>query len=242
MLKIWNAANFRRTLTAICLIGAPLLFSAAEFVSPPGAETNSSEAMLAQVAQYRTDQLLLVVFGTLSAILFIPLVFGLIHMLSDRGVVLGHIGGGLTLLGSALIISLDGMNLALWAMTAPGMDLSAMAKVLDGMGNSPIMMVLFMSHWIFAIGILLLGIALWQARICPRWASLCIILAPLIDFILGSVLGDGLVISVLSDALFIIGFGGIAWKLLVTSDAEWEQMAAKEAPQPIHKNTVIEAI
>ncbi len=242
MLKIWNAANFRRTLTAVCLIVAPLLFAAAEFVSPPGPESNSSEALLEQVTKYHTDQLLLVIFGTLSAILFIPILFGLIHMLSDRGVALGHIGGGFALLGSALIISLNGMNLALWAMTGPGMDLSAMAKVLDNITSSPIMGVLFMSHWFFAIGILLLGIALWYARVAPRWASLCIFLAPLIDFTLGSVLGDVLMISILSDALFIIGFGGLAWVLLTTSDDRWERLAAKETRQNIHKSTATDAI
>ena len=32
MLKIWDASNFRRTLTGLCLIGAPLAFMVSEVI------------------------------------------------------------------------------------------------------------------------------------------------------------------------------------------------------------------
>jgi hypothetical protein len=225
MLKIWDAANFRRTLTALCLIGAPLFFAGAELLSPPQVD-NDPNAMLANMAQYHERQMTSTLLGIGAAILFIPLVFGLIHMLSERGVVLGHLGGGLLLLGNMTSTVLGGLNLALWAMSAPGIDRAAMAAPLAQIGQSPVLGLLIFGHNIFALGMVLLGIGLWRARVAPRWAGICIALAVIVDVAGGMILGDSLAISVLSDALLIVGFGGVAWDLLSETDEQWERMVA----------------
>jgi hypothetical protein len=224
MLKIWDAANFRRTLTALCLIGAPLFFAGAELLSPPQVD-NDPTAMLANLAQYHDRQLISTMLGVGAAILFIPLVFGLIHMLSEHGVVLGHLGGGLILLGNMTNTVLSGLNLALWAMSTPGVDRSAMVTPLTLIGQSPILGLLISGHDVFALGILLLGIGLWRARVAPGWAGICIALAVIVDVAGGITFGDSMITSVLSDALLIVGFGGVAWELLTVSDEQWERMA-----------------
>lgn len=224
MLKIWDAANFRRTLTALCLIGAPLFFAGAELLAPPQVDNNPN-AMLANLAQYHDRQYISTLLGIAAAILFIPMVFGLIHMLSERGVVLGHLGGGLMLLGNMTSTVLSGLNLALWAMSAPGVDRAAMAVPLNQIGQSPVLGLLITGHDIFALGMVLLGIGLWRARVAPRWAGICIVLAVIVDIAGGIALGDSMITSVLSDALLIVGFGGVAWELLTVSDEKWERMA-----------------
>ncbi len=224
MLKIWDAANFRRTLTALCLIGAPLLFAAAELLSPPQVDNNPN-VMLANLAQYHDRQYISTLLGIGAAILFIPLVFGLIHMLSERGVVFGHLGGGLILLGNMTSTVLSGLNLALWAMSAPGVDRTAMAAPLAQLGQNPALALLITGHDIFALGILLLGIGIWRARVAPGWAGICIALAVIVDVAGGVAFGDTMITSVLSDALLIVGFGSVAWELLTVSDEKWEQMA-----------------
>src|SRR5512142_2085701 len=184
MLKIWDAANFRRTLSALCLIGAPLFFAGAELLAPPQDATNPN-AMLASLAQFHSRQMISTVLGIIASILFVPLVFGLIHMLSERGVVLGHIGGGLMLLGNMLNTVLGGLNLALWAMSAPGVDRQAMSAPLMQMGQSPVMGLLLLGHYFFALGIILLGVALWRAKAAPGWAGICIVLAVVVDVLGG---------------------------------------------------------
>jgi hypothetical protein len=223
VLKIWDAANFRRTLTALCLIGAPLFFAGAELLSPPQVD-NDPTAMLANLAQYHDRQMISTLLGIGAAILFIPLVFGLIHILSERGVVLGHLGGGLILLGNITGVVLGGLNLALWAMSAPGIDRSAMVAPLTVMGQSPVLGLLISGHDIFALGILLLGIGLWRAGVAPRWAGICIFLAVIVDVAAGIAFGDSLIVSVLSDALLIIGFGSLGWELLTESDKKWQRI------------------
>jgi hypothetical protein len=225
MLKIWDAANFRRTLTALCLIGAPLLFAGAELLSPPQVD-NDPNAMLANLAQYHDRQLISTLLGIGASILFIPLVFGLLHMLSERGVVLGHLGGGLMLLGNMTSTVFGGVNLMLWAMSAPGVDRSAMVAPMMQLGQSPVLGLLISGHDIFALGIVLIGIGLWRARLAPSWAGICIALAVIVDVAGGIALGDSMITSVLSDALLIVGFGGVAWELLTVSDAKWERWAA----------------
>jgi hypothetical protein len=224
LLKIWDAANFRRTLTALCLIGAPLLFAAAELLSPPQVDNNPN-VMLANLAQYHDRQYISTLLGIGAAILFIPLVFGLIHMLSERGVVFGHLGGGLILLGNMTSTVLSGLNLALWAMSAPGVDRTAMAAPLAQLGQNPALALLITGHDIFALGILLLGIGVWRARVAPGWAGICIALAVIVDVAGGVAFSDTMITSVLSDALLIVGFGSVAWELLTVSDEKWEQMA-----------------
>jgi hypothetical protein len=46
-----------------------------------------------------------------------------------------------------------------------------------------------------------------------------------VDVAGGIAFGDSMITSVLSDALLIVGFGGVAWELLTESDEQWEQMA-----------------
>lgn len=227
MLKIWNAANFRRTLAALCLIGAPLFFSASELLAPPGVEGNDIPAMLANLARYHDRQMQATMLEIAAAILFIPVFFGLMHLLSERGVVWGHIGGGIALLGDALILVMSGANLALWAITAPGVDLSAMLTPMNVFGSSPVVGVMFMAYYLFSIGFLLLGIGLWRSRTVPTWAPVCLMLAVLMDYVIGSFLGDSMIISVITDALLIVGLSGVAWHLLTIGDAGWTAMTAK---------------
>lgn len=232
MLKIWNAANFRRTMTALCLIVAPLFFSAAELLTPSGYEGNDTSAMLANLARNHDRLLQSTVIEIIAAILFVPMIFGLIHLMSERGVVLGHIGGGIMLLGDSLILVMSGANLALWAITAPGVDLSAMVAPMNIFGSNPVVGVLFMAYYLFSIGFLLLSVGLWRSHAIPTWAPICMVLAVLVDFVIGSILGDSIIISVISDALLIVGLSGAAWHMLTVNDARWNSMTEKMKSPP----------
>lgn len=224
MLKIWDAANFRRTLTAICLIGAPLFFAAAELLSPPGTDSMDPAAILAQISQYHDQEMLTIILSSIAAILFIPLAVGLIHTFSERGVVLGHLGGGMIVLSSVLIIGLNGVNFVLWGMAAPGMNQAAMVPAMAAMMNNPILGVLFLGHWLFTFGILFLGIALWRSGAVPRWAGITLVLTVILEVGGGTLLGETPIFSALVDAMLVAGFGGVAWQLLTTSDAYWARM------------------
>jgi hypothetical protein len=85
MLKIWNAHNFRRTLAGICLIVSPLLLVIAFGVGPTDPSTADT---LTPVAANRTGMIVQSAVFLLSTILLVPALFGLVHLLSHRGVIL----------------------------------------------------------------------------------------------------------------------------------------------------------
>ena len=85
MLKIWDASNFRRTLAGLYMMVSPLLLVIAFGVGPTD---SSTEDTLAAVATNRTGMIVQSAVFLLSTILLVPALFGLVHLLSHRGVIL----------------------------------------------------------------------------------------------------------------------------------------------------------
>ena len=54
----------------------------------------------------------------ISIALMVPAVLGLMHMLREREVAFGHVGGGLAMLGLLAFAGIVGMELVLWQMAA----------------------------------------------------------------------------------------------------------------------------
>ena len=100
MLKIHDATNFRRTATGLCLVAATLLMTAGMLATPWETEDSLRgylDALAANPAQGQVSATLLH-YGFL---LFVPGFLGLLAVLRGRGVVLGHVGVALAVLGWA---------------------------------------------------------------------------------------------------------------------------------------------
>ena len=52
--------------------------------------------------------------------LMVPAVLGLMHMLRERQVAFGHVGGGLAMLGLLAFTGIVAMELVMWQMAAAG--------------------------------------------------------------------------------------------------------------------------
>jgi len=226
MLKIWNAANFRRTTAGLCLVLAPLFFAVA-LLGPQS--SGSVAAQLANLAQHRDQLVAAGLFGIASSILFLPAVFGLLHQIRGRGVVYAHVAGILMIYSLVVAAALGGINLMFWEMTRPGLNRAAMVSLLRGIEHAPVAAPLLAGHYLFVLGILVLGIALWRADVHPRWAAILLILLPVPVVALSPVgqLAPDLISSVIS----VVGFSALGLRLLVTPDADW---AATTSPQAIN--------
>lgn len=221
MLKIWEPTNFRRTLGGLCLILAPILFAIAE-ITYPSSDGNGAQQL--DVAARNHDVMLAdIYFGMASAILFIPAVFALLHVTRRRGVVLGHVAAVLTVAGVCLAhLALGGLQLMLWAMAAPGVDRLAMAAFIDKTMQNPAGLPLVLGHELFALGVIVFGIAVWRSGFGYRWAGPAIAVGVVID-IVGGIAGlPDPYISILSDAIFVTGLAAVGLKVLLTSDPDWE--------------------
>ena len=222
MLKISDAAHFRRVVAGLSLLAAPALFAIAVTATPDS--SGSSAAQLARYAQHRDQLLAVVLCGLASSMLFVPALFGLLHRIRSRGVVYGHVAAVLIVYGLVTAAAVFGVNVMFWVMTKPGMNRSAMASLLNGLehGSALLAAPLLAGHYLFAIGIVLLGIAVWCARLAPRWAAILVIAWPVSAAVL-SPAGDNA--SAVSGAIGIIGFAALGWRTLTTPDASWDAPA-----------------
>ena len=228
MLKIWDPVNFRRTLGGLCLILAPALFAVVEITFPGGNGTGAEQ--LATAAANHDLMLADIYMGIASAILFIPAVFALLHVTRGRGVVLGHVAAILTVVGVCLAhLSLAGLQLMLWAMAAPGVDRQTMASFIDKTQQNPAGLPLVMGHELFALGIIVFGIAVWRSGFGYRWAGPAIALGVVLDIAGGMAGLPDLVASVVSDAIFATGLAAVGLRVLLTPDAAW-QAAVESSP------------
>ncbi|QGF23180.1 hypothetical protein [Raineyella fluvialis] len=198
----------QRWIAAGCLVAAPLLFAAAEFLSPSG-EGTPDQLLDALAAASRTAPLGLVA-GLLSSAFFVPGLFGLLSRPMARGRLLAE--AGLTLLYYGLLanIALGGLNVMFLAMADPRMDRAAMVQLFDRMTREPVVGPLLAGHYLMALGALLLGLGLWRGGVGPRWAAAAVGLSGVTDAALGMVAPD-LVASVVSNGLLIGGFVAYAW-------------------------------
>ena len=231
MLKIGNTAHFRRTVAGLCLVAAPLLFAAAEIATPQ--PSGNAAAQLASYAQHRDQLLAGLLCGIASSMLFVPALFGLLHQIRGRGVVYAHVAAGMIVYGLVTAAALGGINVMFWEMTKPGMNRTAMINVLNGLEHGSALpgAPLLAGHYLFALGVVLLGIALWRARIAPRWAGILVALFPVSDVAL-SPAGD--IASLVSDAIGVVGFAALGLRLLAASDEAWDQ-TPEISPEPLRQ-------
>jgi hypothetical protein len=233
MFKIWDPTNFRRTLGGLCLILAPVLFAVAEITYP--VDGRSASELLDGAARNQDLLLADVYIGIASAILFLPAVYALLHVTRRRGVVLGHIAAVMTVLGICLAhLAFAGVQLMLWTMANPGVDRQAMVTFLDRSLQNPAGAPLLAGHYFFALGLIVFGVAVWRSGFGYRWAGPAISIGVIVD-IAGGMLGiPELVMSVVSDAIFVSALAAVGLKVLLTSDADWQaEGEAVRGPQPV---------
>jgi hypothetical protein len=224
MLKIWDANNFRRTLAGLCLITASLALGAADLIriSVEG-DAQGTRDQFDNIAASPGVWQVATVLNMLGIVLFVPAVLGLLHLLHHRGAVLGHIGGGLLLIGLLGFAAHNaGYYGTLGAVSAPGIDQEQMIRFWQAAETVPGNLVSLLMFLIgYVLGMVLLGVGLFWARVVPRWTAALIVL-----YVVGTLFAsEGLLIALISWMLLFVGLGTIGFMLLRQSDADWAKHA-----------------
>lgn len=218
MFTISNAANFRRTVAGCCLIIASPILAVGVALLPD--YTTDSATELAQYAAQRGQALAGGLLTIAFALVFVPGLFGVLHRIRGRGVVYGHVAALLLTFGSIMTVVMGTIQLLTYEMTAPGLDRASMARLLDAVNNDhaiTLPMVLG-TNFLFSIGLILLGVAVWRSHVAPWWSALAVILFPVLGYLPG-----GLAALAGSFAVGAVGFGVIGARLLTCTDADWDQ-------------------
>jgi hypothetical protein len=213
VLKINDANNFRRTAPGLCLIAAPLVGLVSAFITPRFTGGMGDE--LAAISEHTGRWLVGEFLNLISFFLFMLAVLGIMHLLRHRGVVLGHVGGGLILLGAFFHGAIIGFALVEVPLVESEGARDRMIEFADGMYESAAFMMILFPFLSFFVGWILLAIALWRARVAPLWVAATLGVAPLSEFF-----GPEAVSPELMFALFLIAFGYVGLRVLRLSDKD----------------------
>lgn len=213
-----RVAAYRRRVAGACLVLAPLAFAAAELLAPEGSGT--SRQILDAWAAHRTAGLLSCFAGLLATLLFLPGIFGLVSPLVGRGRRAAHIAVGTILYGLVMAhAALVGVNLVFYAMTDPSLDRNQMVRLGDVlMHDVPVGAPLLLGHYVFAIGVVSLAIAIIRSGAHPRWTGIALIAALVSDMVLSSLPLAADIGAVVSGALLVAGFATIGIRMLTGTE------------------------
>ena len=216
MLTLSDPIRFRRGLSSASLLLAPLLGLASAAVAPPYSSNLTID--LALISAHHSAFLANAIGEAAAWILFIPGVLGIVHLLRHRGVVLGHVGGVLAVLGMISFVAESAIAQATAVMARDAGHRALYAQTVSSIRHSPLVAFLLLAL-LGEIGLILLAIAARQARRAPRWVVAAVVVAVLADF---APLPNpfGLIMSWL---LMALAFGRIGWAIRTTTDAEWQQ-------------------
>jgi hypothetical protein len=163
------------------LVAAPALGLISELVVPRD-ETTTAAAELAFVAANSTGYLVADLLAFVAAALFAVGVIGLVGTVRDRGRLPARIGGTMVVIGALALVAHPMLLLALRDLAVTG-DPATMAAANEAMSNGvAAMLILVMRLFGFDLGLAVLVIALWRARLLPGWLAPAGLLALVADF------------------------------------------------------------
>ncbi|MER6515039.1 hypothetical protein ABT158_50125 [Nonomuraea sp. NPDC001636] len=208
-----NPRTFRRWAAGLCLIVAPLVHVAG-ILTDPALRQGRGDDTVGVYGQYPEQVSVSASALHWSWVLLLPGIVGMVHLIRGRGVVLGHIAGGITFLGIVNFSSLmlgdffySRLERALPAAEGAGIADQAFADPGARFGFQ-------LPGFVGLFGLFLLGLTLAYARRGPWWAPVAmltgILTAPIFPY--GTIAGG---------TLYLAGAGVIGLRMLRMSDDEW---------------------
>lgn len=210
--------RFRKSVAGLCMIGAPLLFLAATIITP-GFDTNES-AQLALIAESRDAWITATLLAMGGWALFLVATLGVMHMLRERSVVAGHLGGALALLGTLSAIAGTALGVVLWQMAA-STNTAAMTSVYAALNdNAAALIPLSILSLGVTAGYILLAWALYRAHVAPVTVAGALGVAAILFTI--AVLVASQALYIIASAFLLVGLGMLGYQVLQESVEDWE--------------------
>jgi hypothetical protein len=191
MSGISDAHHFRKMVAGFCMVFAPLCMLVGFIVDP-----DASYAFL-----------------FIGAVLMVPAALGLMHMLREREVAFGHMGGGLSLVGLMGMAGLVGMDVGGTS------DLVDRVDHLTGVGNW-----MFVATMGFGLGMAMLGMGVFRAHAVMSWAAACLMIGGIAFDV--ALLASSAGIAIAGSAAMLAGIGSTGLTVWRESDDAWDHTPA----------------
>ena len=211
--------HFRKMVAGVCMLLAPLLLLAGTIIHP-GLKTDEA-ALLASAASNLDAWYLAEMLALVAIVLAVPATLGLMHMLRERQVAAGHVGGALALIGLLAFTGATAIHLVVWQMAHPGLDHGQMVSLLRRVDDATgIFIPFYLCTFAFALGYLVLAVGLAAARaISPVMAGCIALGAVLLSVAYATAI---MWLFIVAAALLLVGLGSTGVAVLRETDAEWE--------------------
>jgi hypothetical protein len=230
MTHLSDAHHFRKLVAGFCMVASPLLFLIAMVVHPA---TGTEEASLVAAAAGSPDAWYIAHLLVLVAIvLAVPAVLGLMHMLREREVAFGHLGGGLAMVGLLAftgLVTVEG--LVGWQMAEAG-DRGEMVALLERLYDTTgVVVPLYVMSFAFTLGVICLAIGLYMARAVQSWMAVCLVAGAVAAAIGGAAAIEWL--AIVGAAILLVGLGSIGRMVLTETDEDWEHTPEYRGFRPL---------
>ena len=206
-----DARAFRRTAAGLCLVAAPLVYVAGVVADPALRQGGDTVGVYGRYPEQVSVSASLLHW---SWVLLVPGIIGMIHLIRHKGVIFGHIAGGLALLG---VVNFSALMLGdfFYSRLERALPAEQGARIADQAFADPGATFGFqVPGFVGLLGLFLLGLALAYSRRTPWWAPFAM---------LAGILGAPVypVGTIVGGLLYLAGAGVIGLRMLRMTDDEW---------------------
>jgi len=224
-----DAHHFRKMLAGACMVVAPVVLLAAMVIHP--ASDMDEATQVATIADNLDAWYVAHLLALISIAVMVPAVLGLMHMLREREVAFGHVGGALTMLGLLAFTGIVAMELVMWQMAAGGETREAVTLLERLNETAGIVIPFVVVSFGFALGVACLAIGLYRARVVQSWMAISVAAgAILFGVAIGSAMNW---LAIVAAAFLVVGLGAIGRMVLQETDEAWEHTPEYDGFRPV---------
>jgi hypothetical protein len=211
------------------MVAAPVVLLVSMVIHP--ASDMNEATQVATIADNLDAWYVAHLLALISIALTVPVILGLMHMLREREVAFGHVGGGLAILGLLAFAGVVGMELVMWQMVAGGSTREAVALLERLNETAGIVIPFVLVSFGLTLGLACLAFGLYRARAVQSWMAIFVAAGAIL---LGVAFGAALNwLATVAAAFLVVGLGAIGRMVLRETDEAWEHTPEYEGFRPV---------
>ena len=211
------------------MVVAPIVLLVAMVIHP--ASDMNEATQVATIADNLDAWYVAHLLALIAIAVMVPALLGLMHMLREREVAFGHVGGGLAMLGLLAFAGVVAMELVMWQMVAGGSTREAVALLERLNDTAGIVIPFAFVSFGFALGLACLAAGLYRARVVQSWMAVSVAVGAVLFGIAFGAATNWL--AIVAAAFLVVGLGAIGRMILRETDEAWEHTPEYEGFRPV---------